>query len=139
MAGIGGTGVVTVAQILSTAAMFDGWEVRGLDQTGLSQKAGPVISDVVLARNHHGSSNLVGDGQAELILAFDAMVAAGDGAIAAADPERTAVIASVAPDADRPHDLAPRPRVPDSLDRGPAHVARRRRNGSSTPPGWRRP
>ena len=96
MAGIGGTGVVTVAQILSTAAMFDGWEVRGLDQTGLSQKAGPVISDVVLAHNHHGSSNLVGDGQAELILAFDAMVAAGDGAIAAADPERTAVIASAA-------------------------------------------
>ena len=96
LAGIGGTGVVTVAQILSTAAMFDGWEVRGLDQTGLSQKAGPVISDVVLAHNHHGSSNLVGDGQAELILAFDAMVAAGDGALAAADPERTAVIASVA-------------------------------------------
>ena len=94
MAGIGGTGVVTVAQILSTAAMFDGWEVRGLDQTGLSQKAGPVISDVVLARNHHGSSNLVGDGQAELILAFDAMVAASDNAIAAADPERTAVVAS---------------------------------------------
>ncbi len=96
MAGIGGTGVVTVAQILSTAAMFDGWEVRGLDQTGLSQKAGPVISDVVLAHDHHGSSNLVGDGQAELILAFDAMVAAGDGAIAAADPDRTAVVASLA-------------------------------------------
>ncbi len=96
MAGIGGTGVVTVAQVLSTAAMFDGWEVRGLDQTGLSQKAGPVISDVVLAHDHHGSSNLVGDGQAELILAFDAMVAAGDGALAAADPERTAVVASLA-------------------------------------------
>lgn len=96
MAGIGGTGVVTVAQVLSTAAMFDGWEVRGLDQTGLSQKAGPVISDVVLAHDHHGSSNLVGGGQAELILAFDAMVAAGDGALAAADPERTAVIASIA-------------------------------------------
>ena len=96
LTGIGGTGVVTVAQVLSTAAMFDGWEVRGLDQTGLSQKAGPVISDVVLAHNHHGSSNLVGDGQAELILAFDAMVAAGDSALAAADPERTTVVASIA-------------------------------------------
>ncbi|MDW3213944.1 MAG: indolepyruvate ferredoxin oxidoreductase family protein [Ilumatobacteraceae bacterium] len=96
LAGIGGTGVVTVAQVLSTAAMFDGWEVRGLDQTGLSQKAGPVISDVVLAHDHHGSSNLVGDGQAELILAFDAMVAADDGALAAADPDRTVVIASTA-------------------------------------------
>ncbi|NNE13027.1 MAG: indolepyruvate ferredoxin oxidoreductase family protein, partial [Ilumatobacter sp.] len=95
LAGIGGTGVVTVAQILSTAAMLDGWNVRGLDQTGLSQKAGPVISDVVLAHGH-GSSNLVGDGEADLILGFDAMVAASDNSIAAADPDRTAVVASSA-------------------------------------------
>ena len=96
LAGIGGTGVVTVAQILSTAAMFDGWHVRGLDQTGLSQKAGPVISDVVLSREGHGSSNLVGRGEADLILGFDALVAASDAAIGSADPSRTAVVASVA-------------------------------------------
>jgi len=94
LAGIGGTGVVTVAQILATAAMFDGWEVRGLDQTGLSQKAGPVISDVVLARPGVGSSNLVGAGQADLLLGFDALVAASDSSIAGANPERTAVVAS---------------------------------------------
>ena len=76
MAGIGGTGVVTVAQILATAAMLDGWEVHGLDQTGLSQKAGPVISDVVLVRPGAISSNLVGARQADVILGFDALVAA---------------------------------------------------------------
>jgi indolepyruvate ferredoxin oxidoreductase len=94
MAGIGGTGVVTVAQILSTAAMLDGWEVHGLDQTGLSQKAGPVISDVVLARPGAIASNLVGSRQADVILGFDALVAASDGAISAADPAMTTVIAS---------------------------------------------
>ena len=94
LAGIGGTGVVTVAQILATAAMLDGWEVRGLDQTGLSQKAGPVISDVVLARPGAIVSNLVGARQADLILGFDALVAASDGAINAADPSMTNVVVS---------------------------------------------
>ena len=46
MIGIGGTGVVTVAQILGMAAMLDGHQTLGLDQTGLAQKGGPVVSDV---------------------------------------------------------------------------------------------
>ncbi len=93
MAGIGGTGVVTAAQIIGTAAMFDGWTVNGLDQTGLSQKAGPVISDLVLHREQSWASNVVGRGEADLILAFDSLVAAGDAALTAAGAE-TAVVAS---------------------------------------------
>jgi indolepyruvate ferredoxin oxidoreductase len=94
LAGIGGTGVVTVAQVLSTAAMLDGWEVRGLDQTGLSQKAGPVVSDVVLARGTRTSSNLVGDRQADVVLGFDGLVAASDQSIKASDRSRTVAIVS---------------------------------------------
>ena len=94
LAGIGGTGVVTAAQILSTAAMLDGWTIAGLDQTGLSQKAGPVVSDVVLARPGAGSTNLIGAGEADAILAFDQLVGAGDGVLAAANPN-TRVIGSI--------------------------------------------
>ncbi len=84
LAGIGGTGVVTVAQILSTAAMIDGWDIRGLDQTGLSQKAGPVVSDVILSRSGAGSTNLIGAGEADAILVLDQLVGASDGVLAAA-------------------------------------------------------
>ena len=94
LAGIGGTGVVTVAQVLSTAAMLDGWDVRGLDQTGLSQKAGPVVSDIVLARGGRTSSNLVGSGQADLLLGFDGLVAASDNAVSATDGDRTVAVVS---------------------------------------------
>src|SRR5699024_4951433 len=49
LAGIGGTGIVTVNALLATAALVDGLHCSGLDQTGLSQKAGPVTSHLRLA------------------------------------------------------------------------------------------
>ncbi len=93
LAGIGGTGVVTIAQLIGTAAMLDGWHVHGLDQTGLSQKAGPVVSDVVLSRDRVTASNLIGTSEADLLLAFDGLVAASDPVIGAT-AEHTAVVAS---------------------------------------------
>jgi indolepyruvate ferredoxin oxidoreductase len=93
MAGVGGTGVVTAAQIVGTAAMLDGWATHGLDQTGLSQKAGPVISDVVLVPPGGEASNIVGRGQADVLIGFDAMVAASDAAIGAVTGA-TAIVAS---------------------------------------------
>ena len=94
LAGIGGTGVVTVSQILATAAMLDGFEVRGLDQTGLSQKAGAVISDVRLSRSGPRVSNLVGESGADVILAFNLLVGAGTAAMHTATPEKTIMIGS---------------------------------------------
>ncbi len=92
--GIGGTGVVTVAQILATAAMLDGLEVRGLDQTGLSQKAGPVVSDIRFVEGRAETSNRLGTGQADLILAFDLLTAISDSNLRTASHERTVVVGS---------------------------------------------
>ena len=96
LSGIGGTGVVTVAQIIGTAAMLDGLQVRGLDQTGLSQKAGPVVSDVRLTSGAPRPSNRASTGSVDTLLAFDLLVASSDAHIAGAAPGRTVVIASSA-------------------------------------------
>lgn len=94
LAGIGGTGVVTAAQIVATAAMLDGWTVEGLDQTGLSQKAGPVVSDVILSAPGRSSSNLIGSGEASALIAFDQLVGASDAVLDACDASHSRVLVS---------------------------------------------
>jgi indolepyruvate ferredoxin oxidoreductase len=94
LVGIGGTGVVTVAQVLGMAAQLDGYAVRGLDQTGLAQKGGPVISDVRLSRDVEEGAGKAVDGSADLLLAFDVVGAAARKALLAADPARTILVLS---------------------------------------------
>ncbi|MEK7372696.1 MAG: 2-oxoacid:acceptor oxidoreductase family protein, partial [candidate division NC10 bacterium] len=94
MMGIGGTGVVTVSQILGTAAMLDGRHVRGLDQTGLSQKGGPVVSDLKIAARPIDGANKVSAGGTDLYLGFDLLVAADSGNLDKADPGRTVAVVS---------------------------------------------
>ena len=94
IAGIGGTGVVTAAQILATAAMLDGFDSRGLDQTGLSQKAGPVVSDLRLSTTATPATNLLGDGTAHVLLAFDLLTAASARTLEACGAGTTIVVGS---------------------------------------------
>ncbi|MCV7228135.1 indolepyruvate ferredoxin oxidoreductase family protein [Mycolicibacterium komossense] len=94
LAGIGGTGIVTVNQVLGMAALRAGLHVEGLDQTGLSQKAGPVTSHLRLAASPVEGANRVGDSGAHCILAFDLMTAADPGNARYGDPETTVTIAS---------------------------------------------
>jgi indolepyruvate ferredoxin oxidoreductase len=94
MSGIGGTGVVTVSQVIGTAAMLDGLHVRGLDQTGLSQKAGPVVSDLRISATEPSASNKATIGGVDCELAFDLLVASGDAHLVGVSPDRTVVVGS---------------------------------------------
>src|SRR5262245_21414998 len=94
MTGIGGTGVVTVNQVLGTAALIDGRFVRGLDQTGLSQKGGPVVSHLKITESPIDISNKVGAGAADCYLGFDVLVATAAGNLDRARPDRTLAVIS---------------------------------------------
>ena len=76
IAGVGGTGVVTASGLIGLAAHLEGKVVLQLDQTGLAQKFGAVLSHVRIApdRNHvHGMR--IPHGQVDLLLGADLMVA----------------------------------------------------------------
>ncbi|MDT7577217.1 MAG: indolepyruvate ferredoxin oxidoreductase, partial [Pseudonocardiales bacterium] len=97
LAGIGGTGIVTVNQVLGSAAVRDGRAVHGVDQTGLSQKAGPVTSHLRIAPDAAalGPANRVGT--AGCYLAFDALVGADARNLGYADEATTVAVVSTSP------------------------------------------
>ncbi|WP_020417249.1 indolepyruvate ferredoxin oxidoreductase family protein [Amycolatopsis sp. ATCC 39116] len=92
--GIGGTGVVTVAQILATAAVLDGRHVRTLDQTGLAQKGGAVVSDVKITTEPVEQAPKLAAGECDLYLACDPLVAADPAHLTVADRGRTVAVVS---------------------------------------------
>jgi indolepyruvate ferredoxin oxidoreductase len=100
--GIGGTGVVTVGQILAMAAHVAGKACTVLDMSGLAQKGGPVMSHVRLAdSDEHIFSTRVGTGAADLLIGCDVLVAASKDAISRMSQGRTHAVvnATLAPTA----------------------------------------
>ncbi|WP_067828467.1 indolepyruvate ferredoxin oxidoreductase family protein [Nocardia inohanensis] len=94
IAGIGGTGIVTVNQVLATAALRAGYAVESLDQIGLSQKAGPVLSHLRFSTTELEPSNRLTPGSATCILAIDLLTAADPKNLAYGDPASTIAVAS---------------------------------------------
>ncbi|MFB4277652.1 MULTISPECIES: indolepyruvate ferredoxin oxidoreductase family protein [unclassified Nonomuraea] len=92
MPGIGGTGVVTVSQILQMAAHLDGLHAAGLEQTGLAQKGGPVVSDVRISKRPPAGSVRASRGGADVLIGFDVLGAAADATLAVAARERTVAV-----------------------------------------------
>ncbi len=106
VAGVGGTGVITVGQILGVAAHLEGKGIVTQDAAGLAQKGGNTWSHVQISDN---GQNGVGDirctrvstGDADLILGCDPIVAANKESIMRMRAGRTKVAlnASAAPNA----------------------------------------
>ena len=94
--GIGGTGVVTTAQVISTAATMAGLHVRAFDQLGMSQKGGAVVSDIKFSPAPFIGANKVEPGECDLYLGCDLLVAANDVNLSAASEWRTIAIVSTA-------------------------------------------
>jgi len=94
IAGIGGSGVVTAAHLLARAAMLDGMEVWGVDETGLSQKAGAVVSDLRIGTGSSERAQLVGSGEVDLLLAADLIAATRPSILEGCSSERTSVVGS---------------------------------------------
>ena len=98
MMGIGGTGVVTVNQLLATAALLDGKEAHGLDQTGLAQKGGPVVSNLKIRRPDSelvlGEANKIATGEADAYIVFDLLSGTNPTNLEKAMPGRTVALVS---------------------------------------------
>ncbi|MBH1965156.1 MAG: indolepyruvate ferredoxin oxidoreductase family protein, partial [Comamonadaceae bacterium] len=92
--GIGGTGSVTVASTIAQAARLEGKHVIGLDQTGLAQKGGAVISDIKVTTVPFNGSNKVSDGRSDLYLGFDILNATDPKNLDKCHPERTIAVVS---------------------------------------------
>ncbi|RBP08245.1 indolepyruvate ferredoxin oxidoreductase [Roseiarcus fermentans] len=93
VAGIGGSGVVTVSQTLAVAAWLDGLYASNLDLTGLSQKYGAVAAHVRFARAPEAlHATRIAAGEADALIGCDLIVAAGDEALSKLKPSTRAVI-----------------------------------------------
>ncbi|AXS81093.1 indolepyruvate ferredoxin oxidoreductase family protein [Dechloromonas sp. HYN0024] len=92
--GIGGTGSVTVVATLANAARLEGKHVIGLDQTGLAQKGGAVISDIKISHAPFKGSNKISDGRSDLYLGFDILNATDPKNLDKCGNERTIAVVS---------------------------------------------
>lgn len=93
VAGIGGTGVVTIGQTLAVAAHLEGLYSSNLDVTGLAQKYGAVLSHVKFAPDPamlHATR--VANGECDTLIGCDLIVSAGDETMARLRPGSGGVV-----------------------------------------------
>jgi indolepyruvate ferredoxin oxidoreductase len=97
IAGIGGTGVITVGAIIGMAAHMEGKACSIYDMTGLSQKNGAVYSHLRVAQDPQDlSAQRIGAGEADLILGFDLVASLAGDAVQTYSRGRTRLVGNSA-------------------------------------------
>ncbi|HSQ68920.1 MAG TPA: indolepyruvate ferredoxin oxidoreductase family protein, partial [Steroidobacteraceae bacterium] len=95
IAGVGGTGVVTVGAVLGMAAHLESKGVSIFDMTGLAQKNGAVLSHLKIAATQEDlATPAISIGQAELILGCDLIVADAQDVRTTVEHGRTHIVAN---------------------------------------------
>jgi len=90
--GVGGTGVITIGQLLGMAAHLDGKGVVTQDAGGLAQKGGATWSHIQIANSPEAIyTSKVDAGRADLVIACDAIVAVSKTTLAVMQAGRTFV------------------------------------------------
>ncbi len=78
VAGVGGTGVITIGQLLGMAAHIEGKGIVTQDSAGLAQKGGATWSHVLIADNQEAiRTTRVSMAAADLVIGCDPIVSAG--------------------------------------------------------------
>ena len=91
--GVGGTGVITIGALLGMAAHLESKGCSVLDQTGLAQKGGAVVSHIRIAvRPDDVTTTRIANGAADLVLGCDMVVTAGADTRATMRAGKTAVV-----------------------------------------------
>jgi indolepyruvate ferredoxin oxidoreductase len=95
VAGVGGTGVVTISAVLGQAAHIDGKGFGAIDMAGLAQKGGAVACHMRVARSSNDIHAIrAGVASADLIIGCDLVVTASNKVLETIRPDHTAVIYS---------------------------------------------
>ena len=98
VAGVGGTGVITVGQLLGMAAHLEGKSVVVQDSGGLAQKGGATWSHVQVATSPAPiHTTKVDAASADLVMACDAIVASSPASVGVMRKGRTSVVLNAHP------------------------------------------
>ncbi|GAB3106462.1 indolepyruvate ferredoxin oxidoreductase family protein [Cupriavidus yeoncheonensis] len=93
VAGIGGTGIVTIGGVLGMAAHLEGKGVITQDATGMAQMGGSTWSHIQIAASPDAlHASRVDMAMADLVIACDTVVAASKASLAAMSTQRTYVV-----------------------------------------------